>query len=153
VSPKPKLRNLTAKFRIKTVTVDFIKEMWSLSVDHIRPIIPDCDLYNELLKTHSCPVFHGLGISVTNIDQESRTAIADLVVANGGSYNGTLDRNSVTHLVAGGLGGKKIKHARSWGIEIVTMKWVEDSANRGFAQNTEQKEYKFSDERYFKKFS
>ena len=131
------------------MTVDFIKEMWSLSVEHIRPIIPDCDLYNELLKTHSCPVFHGLGICVTNIDQESREAIADLVVQNGGTYNGTLDRNTVTHLVAGGLGGKKIKHASSWGIEIVTMKWIEDSAKRGFAQNIEQKEYKFDVERLF----
>ena len=51
-----------------------------------------------------------------------------------------MDRKSVTHLVAGGLGGKKIKHARSWEIEIVTMKLVKVSVNRGFAQNIEQKE-------------
>ena len=130
------------------MTPDFVEETWKLSVEHLRPIIPDCDLYNELLKTHACPVFHGLGISVTNIDQQSRMDIADLVVANGGSYNGILERTQVTQLVAGGPGGKKIKHARAWGIDVVTMQWVEDSVKRGFAQNTEQKEYKFDEERY-----
>ena len=91
----------------------------------------------EAERKHAVGAFHGIKISVTGItDQDERTLFQQRVEAEGAVYSGDLTRD-VTHLVAGSASGKKWEHARTWGLKIVSLKWVSDSLRRGMALDEE----------------
>lgn len=59
-----------------------------------------------------------------------RNRIQDTVTAHGAEFRKDLTKN-VTHLIARNTEGEKYKFATQWGIRIVTVKWFEDSLERG----------------------
>ena len=52
--------------------------------------------------------------------------------SNGGEYRGDLTKE-VTHLVAHSPTGEKYRYAKSWGIQTVSIEWLEQSLERGMA--------------------
>ena len=44
----------------------------------------------QITRDHFCPIFFGCVLSATNISPERRTALAEMVMSNGGRYEGTL---------------------------------------------------------------
>lgn len=61
-----------------------------------------------------------------NQRQELQTAIND----NGATYHGDLTR-VVTHLIAARPQGPKYDRAKTWGLKIVSLKWFQESVERG----------------------
>lgn len=59
-----------------------------------------------------------------------RLRIAELVKANGATYEGDLTR-SITHLISLRTDGAKYKAAKSWGLKIVSIEWLYQSLERG----------------------
>lgn len=59
-----------------------------------------------------------------------RNKLQHLVTSNGGDFRRDLTK-SVTHLIAQTAGGQKYKFASLWNIKIVSLKWLEDSIERG----------------------
>ena len=55
---------------------------------------------------------------------------------HGGTYLGTLDKDSTTILVVPKADGEKYDHARLWGIPCVRPDWVYDSIERGYCLST-----------------
>ncbi|KAK3680986.1 BRCT domain-containing protein [Podospora appendiculata] len=63
-------------------------------------------------------------------DPDVREEIANTIRANGGLYTGDLSRR-VTHLVVHKPEGRKYLAAKNWGIQTVSIEWVNDSVARG----------------------
>ncbi|KHO01213.1 BRCT domain-containing protein [Metarhizium album ARSEF 1941] len=61
---------------------------------------------------------------------EQRDEIAARIAANGGRYTGDLTRRC-THLVVSKPEGKKYAAAKSWGVNTVTLGWLDQSIQRG----------------------
>ena len=61
---------------------------------------------------------------------DQRDQIAEMVAAHGGRYTGDLTRKC-THLVVNKPEGKKFVAAKSWEIYTVTLKWLEQTIERG----------------------
>ena len=59
-----------------------------------------------------------------------RKEIEETAKLHGAEYRGDLSKE-VTHLIAKAPTGAKYKHARLWGIKIVTIEWMEQSLERG----------------------
>lgn len=59
-----------------------------------------------------------------------RKQLEDQVIANGGDFRGDLTKN-VSHLIAYKPTGAKYNFAKSWGIRIVSVEWLEQSLERG----------------------
>jgi DNA replication regulator DPB11 len=59
-----------------------------------------------------------------------RQQIIEQVLDNGGEYHGDLTK-SVTHLIVNKPEGAKYKHAKAWGLKLVSVEWLQDSAERG----------------------
>ena len=92
----------------------------------------DVDL-QQLEQQHRLPTLSGLSICITGFaEPDLRKYISDLVEAMGATYHGDLTRG-VTHLIAHSPQGAKYDHAKQWGINIVSLKWLEDSVQRGMA--------------------
>ena len=49
---------------------------------------------------------------------------------NGGEYRGDLNKE-VTHLIANRPSGQKYTYAKSWGLRIVSLEWLQQSLERG----------------------
>jgi len=96
----------------------------------------------EVTRANHCPIFFGCGFSVSNINSEKRTNLANLIITHGGQYMGQMDKTKCTHLIIGSAGGKKYQYAKRWGITVIPYKWIEDSVNRGFALSTDLPEYR-----------
>ncbi|KAL3254525.1 hypothetical protein ABHI18_008905 [Aspergillus niger] len=90
----------------------------------------DTDI-RSLEKEYKFPTFAGLSICITGFEDMSlRNRIQDTVTAHGAEFRKDLTKN-VTHLIARNTEGEKYKFATQWGIRIVTVKWFEDSLERG----------------------
>ncbi|KAK3334235.1 hypothetical protein B0T19DRAFT_353112, partial [Cercophora scortea] len=63
-------------------------------------------------------------------DPDVREQIANTIRANGGMYTGDLSRR-VTHLIVHKPEGRKYLAAKNWGIQTVSVEWVNDSVARG----------------------
>jgi len=63
-------------------------------------------------------------------DIEERQKIVDKIESNGGVYMGDLTRR-VTHLVVYKAEGRKYQAARGWGVNTVSIEWINDSIARG----------------------
>ena len=59
-----------------------------------------------------------------------RGQLQETITANGGNYKGDLTK-SVTHLIAFSPEGKKYQYAAQWGIQIISLRWLKDSLDRG----------------------
>ena len=49
---------------------------------------------------------------------------------NGGEYRGDLNKE-VTHLIANRPSGQKYTYAKSWGLRIISLEWLQQSLERG----------------------
>ncbi|KAI7164486.1 hypothetical protein KC349_g569 [Hortaea werneckii] len=79
------------------------------------------------------PPFFNLKVCITGFeDMEQRTALQRSIEANGGEYHPDLTK-AVTHLIAKTASGAKYTHAKQWGVGVVSLKWYEDSLQRGLA--------------------
>jgi DNA replication regulator DPB11 len=58
-----------------------------------------------------------------------RQQIIEQVLDNGGEYHGDLTKN-VTHLIVNKPEGAKYKHAKAWGLQLVSVEWLQDSLER-----------------------
>ncbi|KAH0559969.1 hypothetical protein GP486_003509 [Trichoglossum hirsutum] len=95
-----------------------------------------------LEEKHRFPVFSGLKICFTGIeDVEERQKLQELVIANGAEYRADLTKQ-VTHLMAKKPEGKKYHYATLWGLSIVTTEWLRDSLERGMT--LDENEYSHS---------
>ena len=54
--------------------------------------------------------------------------------SNGGEYRGDLTKE-VTHLVVHSANGEKYRYAKQWGVQTVTIEWLEQSLERGMTLN------------------
>jgi len=59
-----------------------------------------------------------------------RKRLEEMVKCNGGEYRGDLTKE-VTHLVALKPAGNKYNFAKTWGIKVVTIEWLQQSLERG----------------------
>lgn len=63
---------------------------------------------------------------------DQRQRLQELIIQNGAEYHGQLVRQ-VTHVVAKKPEGEKYKHAKLWGLKVVSLEWLTDSIERGMA--------------------
>lgn len=104
--------------------IDAIREAW-MDGD-------DVDVQG-LERVHRCPTFTGLKICITGIpDQVQRNHYSTTIEHEGAEYHGDLTKQ-VTHLLVAKPEGAKYKAAQDWRIQTVSMKWLEDSVQRGMA--------------------
>ncbi|KAL1955407.1 hypothetical protein VTO42DRAFT_8563 [Malbranchea cinnamomea] len=102
--------------------VEAVREAWMLG--------GDVDL-EALEEQYRYPTFAGLAICLTGFeDMDFRNRLQELVIANGGDFRRDLTKD-VTHLVARAPEGQKYKFATLWNIKTVSLKWLEESIERG----------------------
>lgn len=105
--------------------IDAVREAWMDGDD-------DVDVQG-LERIHRCPTFAGLKICITGIpDQAQRNHLSSTIEHEGAEYHGDLTKQ-VTHLLVARPEGAKYKAAQDWRIHTVSMKWLEDSMQRGMA--------------------
>ncbi|XP_039683639.1 uncharacterized protein [Medicago truncatula] len=81
--------------------------------------------------------FSGLKICVTGIQADKRKEMEKLILQNGGKYSAELTKKC-THLISNAPEGDKHKMAKLWGhINIVTMKWFDESIAQRACLNEE----------------
>jgi DNA replication regulator DPB11 len=86
-----------------------------------------------LEKAHRYPTLAGLKVCITGIpDQARRNQLSSTIEHAGAEYHGDLTKQ-VTHLLVAAPEGAKYKAAKDWRIHTVSMKWLEDSVQRGMA--------------------
>jgi hypothetical protein len=86
-----------------------------------------------LEKKYRYPTLAGLKICITGItDQARRNELSATVEHEGADYHGDLTKQ-VTHLLVAAPEGAKYKAAKDWRIHTVSLKWLEDSVQRGMA--------------------
>jgi hypothetical protein len=54
------------------------------------------------------------------------------VQQHGAEYHGDLTK-AITHLIAAAPSGKKYDYAKTWGVKVVALEWLQDSIERGMA--------------------
>lgn len=125
----------TPKYRYVAKERPDIKVLHPNWVEAVRGLwMAGDELDLEVLEAkHRLPIFHGLEICITGFDNaEDREQLQNKVVEEGAKYHGDLTR-IVTHLVAARAEGKKFDAARSWGLQVVSVKWYLESLARGMA--------------------
>ncbi|KAF8565430.1 hypothetical protein P879_06977 [Paragonimus westermani] len=111
----------------------WIKEAWRLSAiqDPIDMMLPT---YIERFRV---PILSQLVICVSGLSAEERKEVSDLVLKHGGRYSGMMKVGETTHLIIKQAVGLKYSHAKKWKIQIVSVRWLIDSVNKGYAVNEE----------------
>ena len=59
-----------------------------------------------------------------------RKKLEETVKKNGGEYRGDLNKE-ITHLIANKPSGQKYTYAKSWGLRIISLEWLQQSLERG----------------------
>lgn len=86
---------------------------------------------DALTEQYRLPTFYSLKICVTGfVDTRHRQQLESDITQNGAQYHGDLTK-AVTHLIAAKPTGAKYDRARQWGITLVSLRWLEDSLERG----------------------
>ncbi|KAF1345814.1 twin BRCT domain-containing protein, partial [Delphinella strobiligena] len=86
-----------------------------------------------LVEQYRLPALYGLQICVTGFDDlDHRLDMIQSINDHGATYNGDLTR-AVTHLIAKRPEGPKYDRAKQWGLKIVSLKWFQESLERGMA--------------------
>uniref|UniRef100_A0A5K3EHW4 BRCT domain-containing protein n=2 Tax=Mesocestoides corti TaxID=53468 RepID=A0A5K3EHW4_MESCO len=111
------------------LTPDWIDEAWKLS-ETVDPI--DMLQHSFILK-FKLPIFAQLVICVSGLSLEERKEVAKIVSSNGGLYSGEMKIGITTHLVVKSAGGVKYNFAKKWKVRIVSVRWLTDSVNKGYA--------------------
>ncbi|PGH30368.1 DNA replication regulator DPB11 [[Emmonsia] crescens] len=87
----------------------------------------------KLEEQYRFPTFAGLSICLTGFDDmDYRNSLQKTITENGAEFRRDLTK-SVTHLIARSGYGQKYKYATLWKITVVSIKWLEDSLERGMA--------------------
>lgn len=95
-------------------------------------LIDDVNL-PALTDEYRLPALYDLDICITGFDDLSqRDAIQQSVDDNGGTYHKDLTKH-VSHLIAAKPQGAKYDRAKQWGMKIISLKWLQDSLQRGMA--------------------
>ncbi|KAH8801594.1 BRCT domain-containing protein [Xylogone sp. PMI_703] len=102
--------------------IEAIRELW----------IADKEIDIEALeRKYTLPTLHSLRFSMTGCDDPvERQSIAEKIKAHGADYEGDLTKR-ITHLISFRTEGAKYKAARTWGLNIVSIEWLNDSLERG----------------------
>jgi hypothetical protein len=80
---------------------------------------------------HRLPALYTLQICITGFDDlEERQGLMTRIQDNGALYHGDLTR-TVTHLIAKRPEGAKYDRAKQWGLKIVSLKWLNETLERG----------------------
>jgi DNA replication regulator DPB11 len=109
---------------LKASWIDAVREVWMDG--------GDVDVQG-LERIHRCPTFAGLKICITGIDdQPRRNHMSSTIEHEGAEYHGDLTKQ-VTHLLVARPESAKYKAAKDWRIHTVSIKWLEDSVQRGMA--------------------
>lgn len=124
---------------VKPEWVNAVRESWMEG--------GDTDLQG-LEDTYRFPIFGGLSICVTGFHDsmfislktnacqtknevvEFRDRLERTITTNGGDFRDHLTK-SVTHLIAPNAEGRKYQFALEWGIKVVSLKWFNESLERG----------------------
>uniref|UniRef100_A0A3Q0KM56 Putative topbp1 n=1 Tax=Schistosoma mansoni TaxID=6183 RepID=A0A3Q0KM56_SCHMA len=112
---------------------DWITEAWRLS-EIQDPIDMMLGIYTEKYRV---PIFSQLVICVSGLSVEERKEVSDLVSKHGGKYSGVMKIGETTHLVTRQASGTKYVHAKKWKIQIISIKWLIDSVDKGYALDEE----------------
>ncbi|KAK1138358.1 protein kinase activating protein dpb11 [Aspergillus melleus] len=123
----------TAKYKFvarERADVTVLKPEWIEAVRQSWMEGGDTDI-RALELEHRLPTFAGLAICITGFeDMTFRNHIQSTTNANGAEFKKDLTK-SVTHLIARNTDGQKYKFATQWNIKVVTMKWFNESLERG----------------------
>ncbi|KAL9108137.1 MAG: hypothetical protein Q9227_007114 [Pyrenula ochraceoflavens] len=110
--------------------VRVVKAEWMFAVRDAWVSAEEIDL-DVLEREHRWKPLEGLAVCITGFDNlEFRAQLQEHIQENGADYRGDLTK-SVTHLIAAGPKGKKYEYAESWGITVVSLKWLKESLDRG----------------------
>ena len=73
---------LAHEHEIKTVTLDWLEELWRRSVVELEPIIPESQgkkslTFEEITQKHRCPIFYGAVICSSNVSSEEKNKLGN----------------------------------------------------------------------------
>ncbi|CAH8506619.1 unnamed protein product [Schistosoma mattheei] len=122
-----------ASRNLQILLPDWITEAWRLS-EIQDPIDMMLGIYTEKYRV---PIFSQLVICVSGLSVEERKEVSDLVSKHGGKYSGVMKIGETTHLVTRQASGTKYVHAKKWKIQIISIKWLIDSVDKGYALDEE----------------
>ncbi|KAL4930934.1 BRCT domain protein [Aspergillus undulatus] len=84
-----------------------------------------------LEERYKLPTFTGCAICITGFeDMAFREYMSTTAQAHGADFRKDLTK-TVTHLIARNPKGEKYKFATQWNVKVVTLKWFNDSIERG----------------------
>ncbi|KAL3474143.1 BRCT domain-containing protein [Aspergillus californicus] len=109
-----------------------LKPEWVESVRQSWMQGGDTDIH-ALEEHYKLPTFTGTAICITGFDDMAlRNYIRTNAQMHGSDFRGDLTK-TVTHLIARVAEGEKYKFATQWNVKVVTLKWFNDSMERGMA--------------------
>ncbi|PGH03559.1 DNA replication regulator DPB11 [Blastomyces parvus] len=125
----------TPKYRYvakERADIKVLKAEWIEAVRSSWVLGGDTNL-QELEEQYRYPTFAGLSICLTGFDDMNhRNSLQKTITDNGAEFRRDLTK-SVTHLIARSGDSQKYKYAMLWKITVVSLKWLEDSLERGMA--------------------
>ncbi|XP_067686474.1 DNA topoisomerase 2-binding protein 1-like [Haliotis asinina] len=87
---------------------------------------------DDQFQKYRCPIFSGLVVTVSGLDQDERKEVKKTIEAEGGKYTGEMKMKECTHLIVKEAKGQKYEHASKWKIHIVRPRWLYDSVEKGY---------------------
>ncbi|KAK4998107.1 protein kinase activating protein dpb11 [Elasticomyces elasticus] len=108
-----------------------LKPEWIEAVRSVWVAGDDVDVA-ALEEQYRMPTFAGVKICLTGFKGATRITLQETVARHGAHYSGDLDR-TVTHLVAAKTNGPKYAAAKQWNLKTVSLRWVQESIERGLA--------------------
>ncbi|CAH1971985.1 unnamed protein product [Acanthoscelides obtectus] len=123
---------LAAEANVSLMKPSWIEDVWKQSQN---ASVHACD---EMFSKHRAKAFDGLTISTTGLTTASeRHAVEKMITENGGKFTGKLIVMDTNVLVCGGpeaTNSEKYRAARrAQHIKCVTLEWVTDSIEKGYA--------------------
>lgn len=107
-----------------------LKPEWINAMRYAYTSADEIDV-SALVDAFRLPTFYGLRICITGFDDlDQRDDIIAKIGAHGADYHGDLTK-VVTHLIAKKPEGQKYERARTWGMKTISLKWFEESMERG----------------------
>ena len=113
--------------RVGRLKYSMAKEKWKIPVLNMS-WLKECFDKSDFVPTDSYHVgpLHGLVICSTQLPVEERDELINTVERAGGTFSKDLSEELVTHLVALAPEGNKYKAAKSWHINVISPKWIDD---------------------------
>lgn len=132
--------NVAINFGLPIMMVDWVYDCWNTG--QYQQIHSN----NEIYKKYLCPPFYGLNITVSQLTNEERKNVKDLIEKNGGKYSGAMRAKEITHLILLEPKGEKYKFAKAWKIKCVNLNWLYDSLKAGYCKD--EKFYQLDEEAF-----